>query len=72
MASSVNIRHYLSFPTTRSNPELLPPEVDPVLYHPKPRNAIITTFCRKLKALMLKRVRTGRAKGGAVCGWLTG
>jgi hypothetical protein len=49
-------RHYLAFPSTRSNPALLPPEVDPVVYKPKPRNALVTTFCRKLKALLLRRV----------------
>lgn len=49
-------RHYLAFPTTRSNSALLPPEIDPVVYKPKPRNALVTTFCRKIKALLLRRV----------------
>jgi hypothetical protein len=49
-------RHYLNHPTTRSNPELIPAAIDPVVYKPKTRDLFITTFARKLKATLLKKV----------------
>ena len=51
------IRHYLQFPTTRSNPDIYSPGTDPTSYKPKERAGLIKTFVKKLKDVLLRRVR---------------